>query len=432
MPCTRPSPGDELRDPRGAGPRLRMVGAGGGAAPRRRRGLGRGRLGGLPAGCSATSTAARSRRRRSRPTSPPRRGAATEIPTSSPWGSPVRGGCGSTPAASPTASPASTRRWCGSIAGECTPIIAGHVYCTAIEGCQEISDFGRVAEWASALERWCSAQPGLLLFTGQCALHRGQLFRVHGDWAQALDELALAAQRYVEAGLAGRHRAHGARVGRRPAPARRPRRGRRCLPAGVRPRLRPPARARPAVARPRAGRCGTRRRRPHCWPRRSAPWRAVASCPPRSRCSSRPGRWTGARSAADELSALACSEVLTAMAAECSGAVELAADDPAGALPFLRKAAPAVGARVRPYDASRTGVLRGRALARLGDDAGSRRELEAARDASAASAPVLRRTSSRRCSRRSRRRRASRPARSRCSASSPPAAPTPRSQRAWC
>ena len=73
------------------------------------------------------------------------------------------------------------------IAGECTPVIAGHVYCTAIEGCQEISDFGRVAEWTAALERWCSAQPGLLLFTGQCALHRGQLLRVHGDWAEALD-----------------------------------------------------------------------------------------------------------------------------------------------------------------------------------------------------------------------------------------------------
>ena len=46
------------------------------------------------------------------------------------------------------------------VAGEASPVIAGHVYCTAIEGCQEISDFGRVAEWTSALERWCAAQPG--------------------------------------------------------------------------------------------------------------------------------------------------------------------------------------------------------------------------------------------------------------------------------
>ena len=68
------------------------------------------------------------------------------------------------------------------IAGETVPIIAGHVYCTAIEGCQEISDFGRVAEWTSALERWCAAQPGLLAFTGQCAVHRGQLLRLRGEW----------------------------------------------------------------------------------------------------------------------------------------------------------------------------------------------------------------------------------------------------------
>ena len=46
------------------------------------------------------------------------------------------------------------------IAGEASPIIAGHVYCTAIEGCQEISDFARIAEWTSALERWCRRSRG--------------------------------------------------------------------------------------------------------------------------------------------------------------------------------------------------------------------------------------------------------------------------------
>ena len=68
------------------------------------------------------------------------------------------------------------------------------------------------------------------------------------------------------------------------------------------------------------------------------------------------------------------------MAAECSGAVELAADDPAGALPFLRKAGQVWARASAPYDAARVGVLRGRALARLGDADASRRELEAARD----------------------------------------------------
>jgi DNA-binding CsgD family transcriptional regulator len=92
------------------------------------------------------------------------------------------------------------------------------------------------------------------------------------------------------------------------------------------------------------------------------------------------GQVDRARSAADELTSLSCSEPLTAMAAECSGAVELAADDPAGALPFLRKAGQLWVRGHAPYDVARVGVLRGRALARLGDADASRRELEAARD----------------------------------------------------
>ncbi|MGH3347772.1 MAG: tetratricopeptide repeat protein, partial [Nocardioides sp.] len=86
------------------------------------------------------------------------------------------------------------------IAGETSPVIAGHVYCTAIEGCQEISDFARMAEWTSALERWCAGQPGLLAFTGQCAVHRGQLLRLRGEWGSALDEFELASARYREVG----------------------------------------------------------------------------------------------------------------------------------------------------------------------------------------------------------------------------------------
>ena len=87
----------------------------------------------------------------------------------------------------------------GAAAHELTPVVFGHVYCAAIEGCQEIADFGRVAEWTSALHRWCLAQPGLVAFTGQCSLHRGQLMRVHGAWPEALEEFARAIERYRRA-----------------------------------------------------------------------------------------------------------------------------------------------------------------------------------------------------------------------------------------
>jgi DNA-binding CsgD family transcriptional regulator len=265
------------------------------------------------------------------------------------------------------------------IAGECTPVIAGHVYCTAIEGCQEISDFGRVAEWTSALERWCSAQPGLLLFTGQCALHRGQLLRVHGDWAAALAELDLAARRYVEAGA--------------PDPI-----GLTARESGDVLRLRGDLDgADVAYQRAADHGCDPQPGLALLWLARGQDVAALAAVERLleeevgavARCRVLPaavevflacGQVDKARSAAAELSSLACSEVLAATAAACSGAVELAADDPAGALPFLRKAGQAWARASAPYDAARVGVLRGRALARLGDPDGSRRELEAARD----------------------------------------------------
>jgi DNA-binding CsgD family transcriptional regulator len=265
------------------------------------------------------------------------------------------------------------------IAGECTPVIAGHVYCTAIEGCQEISDFGRVAEWTSALERWCSAQPGLLLFTGQCALHRGQLLRVHGDWAAALAELDLAAQRYVEAGSPDAI-------------------GLTARESGDVLRLRGDLDGADAAYQRAADHgCDPQPGLALLWLSRGQDVAALAAVERMldedvgavARCRVLPaavevflasGLVDRARSAAGELSSLACSDVLAATAAECSGAVELAADDPAGALPFLRKAGQAWARASAPYDAARVGVLRGRALARLGDPDGSRRELEAARD----------------------------------------------------
>lgn len=84
----------------------------------------------------------------------------------------------------------------GISAGEVSPIIAGLVYCSMIEACQEVSDFARAASWTSALTRWCDTQPGLVPYTGQCSLHRGQIMRLHGAYDEALAEYALAQRRY--------------------------------------------------------------------------------------------------------------------------------------------------------------------------------------------------------------------------------------------
>jgi DNA-binding CsgD family transcriptional regulator len=88
----------------------------------------------------------------------------------------------------------------GLTAGEVSPIIAGMAYCSLIEACQELSDFSRAASWTSALTRWCNAQPGLVPYTGQCSLHRGQIMRLRGAYDEALAEFAQAQRRYEKEG----------------------------------------------------------------------------------------------------------------------------------------------------------------------------------------------------------------------------------------
>jgi tetratricopeptide (TPR) repeat protein len=85
----------------------------------------------------------------------------------------------------------------GVAAGEVSTIFAGNIYCSMIEACQEIADFDRAARWTAALTTWCAGQPGLVPFTGQCAVHRGQIMRAQGAFAEALTEFDLAAQRYL-------------------------------------------------------------------------------------------------------------------------------------------------------------------------------------------------------------------------------------------
>ena len=86
------------------------------------------------------------------------------------------------------------------VAGGLSPIFAGHAYCTMIEGCQEVSDLGRAAEWTEALSHWCDQQSGMVAFTGQCAVHRGQIMAMRGAYREAIEEFERAIARYTEIG----------------------------------------------------------------------------------------------------------------------------------------------------------------------------------------------------------------------------------------
>lgn len=88
----------------------------------------------------------------------------------------------------------------GVATAEVSPVFAGMVYCSMIEACQEVSDFARASAWTTALTRWCESQPDLVPFTGQCAVHRGQILRLHGAFPLALTEFDLAIRRYTDAG----------------------------------------------------------------------------------------------------------------------------------------------------------------------------------------------------------------------------------------
>ena len=88
-----------------------------------------------------------------------------------------------------------------------------------------------------------------------------------------------------------------------------------------------------------------------------------------------------ARGAADELAGIARADspYLQALAAYCDGAVRIAADDPRGAMPLLRRAWSLWQQLETPYEAARTRLLVARACRALGDTDAEQMEIDGAR-----------------------------------------------------
>lgn len=85
------------------------------------------------------------------------------------------------------------------IAGDVLPILAGDIYCSVLEGCQEIFDLRRAREWTASLSRWCATQPDLVRYRGECLIYRAEVMQAHGDW-QAAERDAQAAREMLPPG----------------------------------------------------------------------------------------------------------------------------------------------------------------------------------------------------------------------------------------
>jgi len=265
--------------------------------------------------------------------------------------------------------------------GEVSPIFAGEVYCSLIEACQEVSDFDRAAEWTSALTSWIEAQPGLVPFTGQCAVHRGQIMRVRGSFAGAVEEFQLSVQRYLEAetpapaGLAMDECGGVLRIlGDLPAAERA---YERAVAYGHEPQ---PGLALLWLSRGQTSDALAAIRRLLAEPR--DPVHRSQLLPASVEVLLAAGEADQAEAASEELTAVAESfgcPALKAMAHYARGSLLLARGQPSAAVPELRNAQRHWQQLLAPYETARARLLIGRALREVGDDHSASSELTAAR-----------------------------------------------------
>jgi DNA-binding CsgD family transcriptional regulator len=255
------------------------------------------------------------------------------------------------------------------ISGAVSPLVAGAIYCSVLEACQEMYDVRRAQEWTDAMTRWCSQQPEGLGFRGQCLIHRAELLQLHGAWSGASEEATRARDRFLRPPphraislayyrIAELHRLRGEIADAEEA-------YRQASQAGLDPQpglaLLRLAQRQTSIARTAIARALGEAREP---PRRAQLLPAFIEI------SIATSEVAQARTAADELEELATKRgapALQATSASASGEVMLAEGNARGALVALREAFTSWQRLDAPYEAARARVLIARTCRALGD-----------------------------------------------------------------
>jgi DNA-binding CsgD family transcriptional regulator len=265
-------------------------------------------------------------------------------------------------------------------AGELSPIVTGLIYCSVIEGCQEVYALHRAQEWTAALTHWCEQQPDMVAFTGRCLVHRAEIMQLRGAWREALEEARRAGERSAQgvsqaAAQAFYRQGEVHRLqGEFSAAEEAYRDASRC---GCEPQ---PGLALLRLAQGNDSAAATAIRR--VVGETTEPLKCVRLLPAYVEIMLYVGDSEEARSACRELEEISAryeSGMLDAMVAHAEGAVDLAEGDAQAALLALRQAWQMWQELEVPYEVARVRVLLGLACRALGDDDTASLELEAAR-----------------------------------------------------